>query len=62
MDHRLRQPERQADRPDLVLEQVSEGLDELEPEVLRQAADIVVGLDLLGGLRLGRSRFDDVRV
>ena len=61
-DHRLGQAQLQADLADLVLEQVAQRLDELEPQVRRQAADVVVGLDLLGGLRLGRGRLDDVRV
>ena len=35
-----------ADPPHLVLEQVAQRLDELHPHVLRQATDVVVGLDL----------------
>src|SRR6476619_5406917 len=50
MDHRLGQPELEADRADLVLEQVAQRLDQLEPHVRGQATDVVVGLDLLGGL------------
>ena len=61
-DHRLGQAELEADPPDLVLEQVAQRLDELEAQVGRQATDVVVGLDLLGGLRLGGRRLDDVRV
>ena len=51
-DHRLGQAQLQADLADLVLEQVAQRLDELEAQVGRQAADVVMGLDLLGGLRL----------
>ena len=62
MDHRLRQAQLQPDRADLVLEQVAQRLDELEAQVGRQPADVVMGLDLLGGLRLGRGALDDVGV
>ena len=55
-DHRVGQAQLQADLADLVLEQVAQRLDELEAQVGRQAADVVVGLDLLGGLRLGGGR------
>ena len=61
-DHRLGQPELGADRADLVLEQVAQRLDELEAQIGRQPADVVVGLDLLGRLRLRRRALDDVRV
>ena len=61
-DHRLGQAELEPDRADLVLEQVAQRLDQLEAQVGRQPADVVVGLDLLGGLRLGRGDLDDVRV
>ena len=61
-DHRLGQAELQPDRADLVLEQVAQRLDQLEAQVGRQPADVVVGLDLLGGLRLRRRALDDVRV
>ena len=61
-DHRLGQAHLQADLADLVLEQVAQRLDELEAQVGRQAADVVVGLDLLGGLRLGGGALDDVGV
>ena len=55
-------PSSQPDLADLVLEQVAQRLDELEAQVGRQPADVVVGLDLLGGLRLRRRRLDDVGV
>src|SRR6266550_8788271 len=58
-DDRLRQPHLEPDRPDLVLEQVAQWLDELEAKVGRQPADVVVGLDLLGGLRLRGGALDD---
>ena len=61
-DHRLGQAHLQADPADLVLEQVAQRFDELEAQVRRQPADVVVGLDLLGGLRFGRGGLDDVRV
>ena len=44
-DEPLGQPELGADRADLVLEQRAQRLDELELEVVGQAADVVVGLD-----------------
>jgi hypothetical protein len=50
------------DLADFVLEQVAQRLDELEPQVGRQPADVVVGLDLLGGLRLRGRRLDDVGI
>ena len=49
-DHRRRQAELLADHPHLVLEQRAQRLDELELEVVGQAADVVVGLDV-GGAR-----------
>ncbi|MPM18370.1 hypothetical protein SDC9_64779 [bioreactor metagenome] len=45
-DHLLGQPQLGADRPDLVLEQGTERLDELELQVVGQPPDIVVGLDV----------------
>src|SRR6185295_14806911 len=62
MDHRLGQPELDPDGADLVLEQVAQRLDELEPHVRRQPADVVMGLDLLGRLRLRGRALDHVRV
>ena len=44
-DEPLGQPELGADGADLVLEQRAQRLDELECEVVGQAADVVVGLD-----------------
>ena len=41
-----RQAELLADRPDLVLEQQPQRLDEVEVQVLGQPADVVVGLDV----------------
>ena len=46
LDHRLRQAQLLADLAHLVLEQVAQRLDQLEAQVRRQAADVVVGLDL----------------
>ena len=54
------QAELLADHPDLVLEQLAQRLDELELEVLGQAAHVVVGLDVGGaGAAAG---LDHVRV
>ena len=60
--HRLGQAQLQPDLADLVLEEVAQRFDELEPQVRRQPTDVVMGLDLLGRLGLGGRRFDDVRV
>ena len=62
MDHRLGQAELQPDGANLVLEQVAQRLDQLEAEIGRQPSDVVVGLDLLGCLRLGRRALDHVRI
>ena len=43
-----RQAQLLADEPDLVLEQGAQRLDQLELEVVGQAADVVVGLDVRG--------------
>ena len=45
VDEGRRQPELAAKRAHLVLEQLAQGLDQLEPHALGQAADIVVRLD-----------------
>ena len=52
-------PELLAHRPDLVLEQQPEGLDQVEGQVVGEPAHVVVGLD--GGGRV-RARLDDVGV
>ena len=44
--HRLGQAELSADRADLVLEQCAQRLDQLELQVVGQATDVVVGLDV----------------
>src|SRR6185295_18897880 len=62
VDHRLGQAQLETNGADLVLEQVAQRLDELEPHVGGEPADVVVGLDLLGGLGLGRGALDHVRV
>ena len=46
-DHLLGQAEGEADLAHLVLEEIAQGLDELEGHVLREAADVVVRLDAL---------------
>ena len=59
-DDLRRQAELLADLADLVLEQRAQRLDQLELEVVGQAADVVVGLDVRGaGAAAG---LDDVRV
>ena len=60
--HLARQAELDAERAHLVLEQLAQRLDQLQVHRLRQAADVVVGLDdvRLAGARAGR--LDDVRV
>src|SRR6185437_6515925 len=45
VDEGRRQPKLAAERPHLVLEQLAQRLDQLEPHALGQAADIVVRLD-----------------
>ena len=45
-DHALRQAEFFADDPHFVLEQLAQRLDELDRDVVGQAADVVVALDL----------------
>ena len=60
LDDLLRQAELLADHPDLVLEQLAQRLDQLELEVLGEAAHVVVGLDVGGaGAAAG---LDHVRV
>ena len=60
--HVLREPEREPDVANLVLEEIAQWLDELEPEVLRQSADVVMGLDLGRVVGVVRRRLDDVGV
>ena len=57
---RLGQAQLRADAPDLVLEQQPQRLDQLELQVVRQAADVVVALDV--GRALAAAGLDDVRV
>lgn len=60
LDDLVRQAELLADHPDLVLEQLAQRLDELELQVLGEAAHVVVGLDVRGaGAAAG---LDHVRV
>ena len=44
-DEFFRKPEFPAERADLVLEELAQGLDEPHPHPLGQAADVVVALD-----------------
>ena len=60
-DHRLRQAELLADPADLVLEQHPQRLHELEVDLLGQAADVVVRLDLGRHARVAAG-LDHVRV
>ena len=61
LDDGLRHAQLAADRADLVLEQLTERLHQLEPQLLRQPADVVVRLD--GRARsLEAHRLDHVRV
>src|SRR5690606_40855498 len=55
-----RQAELLAERADLVLEQAPQRLDQLELEVVREAADVVVRLDV--GRAGAAARLDDVGV
>jgi hypothetical protein len=56
----VRQAQLLADLAHLVLEQVAQRLDELEAEVLGEAADVVVGLDLWAAFVSGGRGLDDV--
>jgi len=58
----LRQPELAAERPDLVFEELPDGLDELEVQVLRQSAHVVVTLDGRRRSADGGGALDHVRV
>src|SRR6266851_991316 len=61
--HLLRHAELDADRAHLVLEQIAEGLDELESQAGRQPADVVVGLDLHGSRRhIGGGGLDHIGI
>ncbi len=60
LDDRGGQPEFGPEQPHLVLEQGAQRLDQLELEVLRQPADVVVRLD--GGRAGATAGLDDIRV
>ena len=63
VDHLLGHSELDPDRAHLVLEEIAKRFDQLEAKTRRQAADVVVGLDLdrrRGNVR--RCRLDDVGV
>src|SRR5699024_923611 len=60
VDDLLRQTQLAAHGADLILEQQAQRLDELELDVIRQATDIVVALDVRGTGTA--TRLDDVRV
>ena len=61
-NHFLGQPELATHLPHLVLEQLAQGLEQLEGQPLRQATDVVVSLDRHRRPALRRNRLDDVRV
>ena len=61
-NHLLRQAEFEAELARFVLEQVTQGLDEFEPEFFRQSTDIVMGLDRRGRPVRIPAAFDDVGV
>ena len=56
------QPEGLAEHPHLVLEELPEGLQELQAHPVGQASDVVVGLDGRRGSAVGRDALDHVRV
>ena len=62
IDHVVRQAERDAQFAHLVLEQLAQGLEQLQVERIGQAADVVVALDRLCFLRFRAGRFDHVRI
>jgi hypothetical protein len=62
VDHLRRQAQRHAQLAHFVLEQVAQRLQQLQPQLLRQAADVVVALDRDGLLALAAARLDDVRI
>src|SRR5439155_14937139 len=61
-DRFLRQAELEAEAADFVLEQIPQRLDQLEAELGRQAADVVVRLDRRRRAVDGGAAFDDIRV
>ena len=60
--HAGRQAQRHAELADLVLEQVAQRLQQLQAQLLGQAADVVVALDRDRLLALGAARLDHVRI
>ncbi len=56
------QSELAADFADLILEELAQGFDQIELEVLGESTDIVVALDRGRGAADGRDRFDDIGV
>ena len=61
-DDFFRQAELQAELADFVLEQIAQRLDQLEAELRRQAADVVVQLDRVGRAVGGGAAFDHVGI
>ncbi|RMO84521.1 Cytosine deaminase [Pseudomonas syringae pv. maculicola] len=62
VDHVVRQAEFEAQTADFVLEQLAQGLDQLEVHFFRQAAHVVVRLDDVSLAAFRASRLDHVRV
>ena len=61
-DEVFRQAQLQAQPADFVLEQVAQRLDQLEAQLRRQAADVVVQLDRRGRAVGRRAAFDHVGI
>ena len=62
VDQRLRQAQLQAEAAHLVLEEVLERLDQLEAQFLRQTADVVMRLDVVGRAVHGAAALDHVGI
>ncbi len=62
VDHVRRQTQLDTDLAHLVLEQFTQGLDQLQLHVFRQPAYVVMGFDHMGLARLGAGRLDHVGV
>src|SRR5207237_8011158 len=60
--HVIRKPQGRADGANLVLEQVSKRLDQLEAKVGRQTTDIVLGLDAMRIDGVGTRSYDHVGI
>src|SRR5829696_6731996 len=56
------QSERAADIANLVLEEKAQWFDESKGKIRGESTDVVMGLDLDRGFRVGRGAFDDIRI